>query len=314
MTTRYSPTMQSPLPAVYWRPGAMALPAVGYPSTPKPSAPVTGQRTRTVSVAAPRPIPEQVFGVNVNSGGWPVGSMPRGYNEAGPLNPSIYKNHTVNMGGGGGGGSDLSSSFREMLDRANQANEARYQDVLGGYQSRYERGMDMLKGMGQQEAKDISELADNQAALTRQRLTDRGLANSTVLDTMLSGVDREQAANIGRLYDRVRQQALQTDAGLSGDTLQFMERKDETGPDTNLLAQLAMAMGRGGYGGGGGGFVGGGGGMGMASADPYLSALGNVMGRAQGVRNLNSAMAMGGMGSSFGNIRNANSNFPNWVF
>lgn len=264
MRPQYAPPAASAAQSVYWKPGALSMPPVAYPIVgPGGPAPTTPRgagvpRARPQPVAPPRPAPEQVLGVNVNSGGWPIASTPRGWNGPGQLDPQLYKNHTVNMGGGGGYSSPngIAGQFKEMLDKANQANEARYQDVLGGYQSRYERGLDLLKGMGQQEAKDIAELADNQAASTRQRLTDRGLANSTVLDTMLSGVDREQAANLGRLYDRVRQQALQTDAGLSGDTLQFMERRTDEGPEMQLLAQLMQKLGAGGLGGGvGGGYA-----------------------------------------------------------
>ena len=230
-----------------WQPAALGLPPVNYPG----AAPARRQRMRYVPAQPTQrqQTPEEVFGVN--AGGW--NPNPMGWNNAGPLDPRIYKTTNIPVGGGGGagGGGGLAQSFQDAIDRANQANEARYRDILGGYQSRYQRGMGMLSGLGQQEARDINELYDNQAAQARQNLTSRGLGNSTLLATMQQGADRERNAELGRLNERMRQQTLATDSGLSGDTLQFMERKNDTGPNLAMLAQLAQGVGAAGGGGGG---------------------------------------------------------------
>lgn len=165
--------------------------------------------------------------------------------------------------GGNGGVGNLAQYYQTALNHANQANEARYQDVLGGYQSRYQRGLQMLAGLGQQEGKDINQLYDSQQSNINQNLIGRGLGNSTVMSTMQMGNDRERNADLGRLNDRIRQQALSQDANLSGDTLQFMASKNDKGPDVGLLAQLAQGMGQAGY--GMPGFAGGGGGYGSPS-------------------------------------------------
>jgi DNA-binding XRE family transcriptional regulator len=169
---------------------------------------------------------------------------------------------------GGGAGNNLLSQYQSAMNRANQANEARYQDVLGGYQQRYQRGMDMLSGLGQQQSKDINELYDQQQGNINNNLINSGLMNSSVASTMAMGNNRERNADLGRLNDSVRQQAMAADAGLSGDTLQFMERKTEAQPNVALLAQIMQSLGVGGYGGGGIGGIGGGamGGAGMGGA------------------------------------------------
>lgn len=170
---------------------------------------------------------------------------------------SEVRNGMIGGAGGIGGG----GSFQQSLDQANQANEARYRDILGGFQSRYDRNLAMLAGLGQQEGKDINELYDQQFARGQQDLIGRGLGNSTRLVTLRQGVDRERANDLGRLNERMRQQVLNTDQNLSGDVLNFMERKTEQGPDMRMLAQLAQGVGAAGFGlpsGYGGGFGGGG--------------------------------------------------------
>lgn len=280
----------------YWSPLAMSAPAAAPPAMVNTRRPVTAARpARVQDQRVLDPDISSPFGVKSGAfGSGPFGVKTGAFGNYGDdaWHSNNYAGYgggyggmTPASGGGGGGGGygggsvgggggafDLASEYQRALDQANAANEARYKDILGGYQSRYERGLGLLDGMGQQEGRDINELYDNQAAQQRQSLVGRGLGNSTVLDTMLAGVDRERAADLGRLNERMRQQTLATDSGLSGDTLQFMERKTETGPDFNMLAQLAQQMGQAGYGaGGGGGFggggVGGGGGAGFGIGD-----------------------------------------------
>lgn len=233
-----------------WAPNALSngyAPPSGSAPRPNPLA------RRSATKMVPVQVPEQAFKVNTG-GDW--GAALNGYNAPGPIDARLFKTKNYMVGGagggygaGGGGGSDAIGQFQQKMDQANQANEARYRDILGGYQSRYQRAMDMLNGLGQQEAKDINELYDNQAATQRQSLIGRGLGNSTVLDTMLAGSDRERNADLGRLNDRVRQQALNTDASMTGDTLQFMERRNDQPPDMGLLASLMQSLGQGGGGG-----------------------------------------------------------------
>ena len=140
-------------------------------------------------------------------------------------------------GGGGGGGGGSGGG----VGAANQANEARYQDILNGYQQRYERNLANLQNAGQQEAADINEAYTNQGSRINNDLISRGMRNSTVAGTMAQGNERERLAAISRLNERLQQQRLAVDAGLSKDTLDVMERKNEAGPDLALLAQLQRA-------------------------------------------------------------------------
>lgn len=288
--TNYARRATAAAAPAYWAPGAISNPPVNYP-TPSGAAVPTTRKPMSIAAYmnsirqreaayAPRAATKGSF-AGVKTGSW-GGNIMGGTVKSGDFgNPSPntsdikWNTHTIGGGGsgvnnmafgggtsaggggagaggaGGGYSNDLSGQFQRRFDEANQANEARYQDVLKGYQSRYERALQMLAGLGQQEGKDINELYDQQGAKINQNLIGRGLGNSTVTSTMAMGNERERLASLGRLNEQMRQQAMAADAGLSGDTLQFMERKTEAAPSMELLAQLAQGVGAaGGYGGG----------------------------------------------------------------
>jgi hypothetical protein len=285
-------------PGAYWSPAAMNLPPVEYPmpvgavanggndiARPGSNSPMVlgnrmkmqrdaeqAARAQAQSAAAQnalrwggnRPVGGSTWGTagpGPAMGAGPTPGVPMGMSGGGYVSPGGGGAQGSGTYAGGGATGSLGGSFQQAMDRANQANEARYQDVLGGYQSRYQRAMDTLDGMGSQEARDINERYRSQESQRRQQLIGRGLGNSTVVNTMQMGNERERLNDMGRLQERLRGQYLSTDAGLTGDTLQFMERKTENGPSYELLARLSQGMGAAGYGapaglGGGGGYMG----------------------------------------------------------
>lgn len=199
-------------------------------------------------------------------------------------------------GGSGGGGSggvspyDLPGQYQQAYNEAKLANEQRYNDilsqymqrqenmtgiqsgqtddVLNGYENRYQRGMNNLQGLGDQEKRDTSQRYTNLAAQNQQDLTSRGLTGTTILPTMRQGVAREESDALSRVNERLQRERLGYDAslsgdalsaqermygrqnegylGTSGDTLGFMERRSDTYPDFNQLAALGQQYGAGG--------------------------------------------------------------------
>lgn len=271
-------------PTALWQPQALSNPPVGYPGAVPTSRRSSGPRLDNSYAPNHVDTPLSTFGVGGGEFGGPlpgVDQMAASWSNPAAAatmnnqaamqyfaNQAKLQNATNLPGGVLHGKSNQaardayfgsSNPWQQAYDQAKQANEARYQDILGGYQQRYQRGMDMLSGLGQQQARDINELYDQQAGQQSQDLIGRGLGNSTVMQTMQTGNNRERNADLQRLNDSVRQQAMQTDSGLSGDELQFMERRNDQYPDYNLMASLAQGMGAAGYG-AGGGFGGGGGG------------------------------------------------------
>jgi hypothetical protein len=257
--SQYGPRVSDNL-SQSWQPSALSNPHVPYPASPFAQTP-----QRRIP-----PRPPSWYGNSPASTTGQLGVKAGDFGGAGPFGVKVgdfgmpgedTQQHVTNVpvgGGMGAGAGNIGNQFQAALNNARQANEARYQDILGGYQQRYQRGLGMLAGLGQQEGRDINELYDSQGSKINQDLIGRGLGNSSVMATMAMGNNRERNADLGRLNDRVRQQAMATDAGLSGDELQFMERRNDVGPDLSMLAQLAQGMGAAGYGqGGGGGGMGG---------------------------------------------------------
>lgn len=153
------------------------------------------------------------------------------------------------------------NKYESAYKAAKDANEQRYKSIDSGYTDRFKRIMGNLEGMGLQEAADIRDSAAKEEATNQARLNASGLGNTSIAASINAASQRRQNADLGRLNERLRAQQAGMDAQLSGDQLQFQERREDVYPDMGLFANLAQMMGQGGFGvGGGGGSVGGGGG------------------------------------------------------
>jgi len=137
------------------------------------------------------------------------------------------------------------SSWQSAYNQAKQTNEARYAEILAGYQKRYQDVMGELQGSGAQEYADIGSRMRSSQAAGAQDLVSRGLAGTTVMPTMRAGYARQAEGDYGRLADRLRTQRTSAMAGLSGDTLGFMERREDEYPDQGLMTQLMQQYGYG---------------------------------------------------------------------
>lgn len=180
-----------------------------------------------------------------------------------------------NQGGGSNTGNFM-NSWQSAYDAARAANEARYNEINQGYQDRYNRGNALISQLGGQQRADTNQRYDQIGASNQQDLTARGLAGTTVLLTMRQGNERERSDALNRVNQNLIAQRVGTDAALSGDKLQFMERRTDSYPDQNLYSQMMQNYGQ--SGGGGGGYGGGwampgmGGGMGGGYQMPMMMA------------------------------------------
>lgn len=151
-------------------------------------------------------------------------------------------------GGAGAGGGNaqinaLLAQYAAAQRQANAANEARYSQILGGYDRRIEDANRLLAGLGTQSRKDIQQRGVESKALKHQDTVARGLSGTTVKQALERGVDQDVTAALARLDESLRREQLGYQTALSGDRLSFMERKNETGPDLAQLIQLMMALG-----------------------------------------------------------------------
>lgn len=128
---------------------------------------------------------------------------------------------------------------------------------FGGYRDRYTRNMGYLEGAGQQAETDIRNDYNKSNNKSQMDLMKRGLGSSTIMANQNASTERRKQDAVGRLKESLRRERIDADSRLSGDTLQFMERRNDTYPDQMQIADLMMKfgnagmMGGGGYGGGG---------------------------------------------------------------
>lgn len=206
--------------------------------------------------------------------------------------------------------SDMISEYTRAMNEGRQVNEQRYADILGGYrdlrdeagqmhsqrqaslqqnldqdlarvtqghQNRYDAGMQLLQGMGGQEAQRINRDFHNQQAGMGADLARRGLNTSSISHSMGQGIERNRQEAKGDLSDQMRREKLAAHMGFSGDalgaeqqqrqfrtgmmdraaqgrmqdmtniprdTLSFMERREDTYPSLDQLTQLASVLGQ----------------------------------------------------------------------
>lgn len=157
--------------------------------------------------------------------------------------------------------SQLAGEYQQQMDRANQANEDRYQELVQGYTDRYQRAFGTPEGedgtpavpgyfdnLGRYESERIDRQYDRQQGSAEQNLISRGLGNTTVRPNVQRGIELDRARAQGELGERLTMQRAQMDANLSGDLLAMMERRTDAAPDYGQLAAIAAAQGQGGVG------------------------------------------------------------------
>lgn len=165
-----------------------------------------------------------------------------------------------NAGGAAGGGAGANSGtgndrvdqianwYQQAYDDAKAANLERYGEAKGMRTDLRERALADLNGSGAQEAKDIRQRYKNVDAQGEQDLIARGLGNSTRRGVMKRGVAREETNDMGRLNERLRQQRIGLDTGLTDEVADLIERRDDTYPDIGQLLDLMRGFGQSGFG------------------------------------------------------------------
>lgn len=133
------------------------------------------------------------------------------------------------------GGGGLAGATERGYAMAQQANERRYQEILGGYREREALGEDMFAPV----YGDIERRGGLRGESMRQGLAQRGLAGSSLEQTMQAGIDREMAA------EQARAALMEAEYRnrLMGDRLAFMERREDVPPDIGRAAELERQAG-----------------------------------------------------------------------
>jgi len=130
---------------------------------------------------------------------------------------------------------DLIGWYQRAYDEARRANEDRYQQMIGIYNQRLNAG----QGMFGQASSEVNRAFTQRSSAAQQGLVSAGLANTTVLPSVLAGIDRAR----GEAMAGVAQRAAAYQASLQGDLAQAIERRTDEYPSMQMLLQLAQGLG-----------------------------------------------------------------------
>jgi hypothetical protein len=132
---------------------------------------------------------------------------------------------------------EIMSSYDAAVAAANKANEARYNKAVAALASAQTRSSELygqadqlLTGLGTTRNDQINTDTTQAKAATQQSASNRGLGNSTVVDSLLRGLSSDQTK-------------AQTQVSEAVDTQRSGLKTQEAGANTNLAALMANLYG-----------------------------------------------------------------------
>lgn len=149
-----------------------------------------------------------------------------------------------------GGLDPLSYATAQNYQIANANNEARYGDILQGLTGIYDRNMDRITSLGDQERADINRRADQNKAAQVSDAISRGYGASTVKNSIQNRAEEDRTRALAQFRDQETMRQINTDSQLAGNVFNFMERRSDVQPNMQNLtnANLALGAAGGGYG------------------------------------------------------------------
>lgn len=183
-------------------------------------------------------VPTGAYGGNPRSGMYNQGSPVSGLGASTHIG---YRPQNSNMAGAI---SDIAGAHQQQYDAASAANEERYQEIHGGYSDLHDRTMESLGERSEQGLADIGTAYSGERARVGQSMASRGLYGTSVLDATNLGLTSEQTAAENRFQDEQLREQRVTDIGLTQGRLGFMERREDTYPDSGVLMNLMQMLGQ----------------------------------------------------------------------
>lgn len=140
--------------------------------------------------------------------------------------------------------SSLLSQDQSAQTAANADNNARYQQALALYQGQQSSDNANLATLGQSETTQINQAAAQQQAQAQQSAIDRGLGNTTVVDSLNRGIAQSQQQNLQALAEQVNQAKISTGQTDTGNIANTIINKTTTAPSYSDIANLAAQYGQ----------------------------------------------------------------------
>ena len=131
---------------------------------------------------------------------------PSGWYQASYMDPENwgragYKWHQTPMGKAEAMRAKLKAEYEKAYNEAKTANEARYQQILTGFDNLYSDTMTGLEGMGDAARNDIRSGYDRAHSKAMQGLVNAGMANSTIMPSVTLSNTRRQTDALSRLMN-----------------------------------------------------------------------------------------------------------------
>lgn len=139
----------------------------------------------------------------------------------------------------------LTEEYQTAYNQAKAANEARYQEILTGYKTRYGTAMESLgtsrtaitgklastraevlgglQGLGEEELAGIGRRYTKERASVAQGLISSGLHSTTVAPAVQAGVTRREGYAVGEAQERLRREKLGYISQLGAQELQSLK-------------------------------------------------------------------------------------------
>ncbi len=137
----------------------------------------------------------------------------------------------------------LTTEYQTAYDEAKAANEERYEDILGRYETRYSNAMGQLEGLGGAARADVERGYARSGAAANQAMVNRGLYSTTIAPAVQSQNAEAQARSMALLNEQLRREQLGYSTGMSREMLDFMERRTDDYPSESLYVQLMNQLG-----------------------------------------------------------------------
>ncbi len=133
----------------------------------------------------------------------------------------------------------LESSYNE----AKTVNEERYADILKGYGDRYDTAMSSLQGLGDAEKTALENAYRISGSQQQQSLVNSGLASTTIRPAVMQQNEKQKQTALSGVNERLQREKIGLQTGLSGDTLAFKERREDTYPQLSYYMDLIKQFG-----------------------------------------------------------------------
>jgi len=148
-------------------------------------------------------------------------------------------------------------SLQGATDEAKAENLRRYEEILVGYQGRsetatagYDKLLASMTGLGDAEKEALRHSYDVSGSRQQQSLVNSGLASTTIRPAVQAGNTSAMNRALSLLNERLQRervgvegQRIGAEAGYTGDTLGFQERREDEYPDVASYLQLMQQFG-----------------------------------------------------------------------